>query len=69
MMVDSCSVGFAGSRSGKNGHNENRDSRKKDIKIFIILIFTPLFCGAEYPAACCVGSMNKAKPDPKEKIL
>jgi len=28
----------------------------------------PLFCEAEYPAACCVGSMNKAKPDPKEKF-
>ena len=28
-----------------------------------------LFCEAEYPAAGCVGSMKKAKPDPKEKIL
>jgi hypothetical protein len=27
-----------------------------------------LFCKAEYPAACCVGSMNKAKPNPKKKI-
>jgi hypothetical protein len=39
--------------------------------IFILVIMSSeiiFFCDAEYPAACCVGFLNKAKPDLEEKI-
>jgi hypothetical protein len=31
---------------------------------YFFLAFKFLFCGAEYSAACCVGSTHRAKPDP-----
>ncbi len=38
------------------------------VDLLFLLDVPLLFCEAEYPAACCVGSKHVAKPDPKGKF-